>query len=50
MLKFLLTGKPTEIKPSKKKNTKVFKTIKNYLKNGYSIGQARLLFQARSQH
>lgn len=44
MLRFLLTGKPTEVKPQKKKEpTKVFKSIKNYLKNGYSISQARYL-------
>lgn len=42
MLRFLLTGNPTEAKPQKKKEpTKVFKSIKNYLKNGYSISQAR---------
>lgn len=43
MLKFLLTGKPTEIKPRTPKEKKVIKNIKNYLKNGYSIGQARYL-------
>ena len=43
MLRFLLTGKPAEVKPQKKKEPITLKSIKNYLKNGYSISQARCL-------